>query len=85
MFYVYTIYSKKFDKYYTGFTQNINRRLDEHNRGKTKSTKAFKPWEIVFIEEVTTRIEARQLEKYYKSGAGREKIKELSTSKIKDS
>jgi len=85
MFYVYVIHSIKFNKYYTGFTQNIEQRLKEHNSGETKSTKAYKPWELIFIEECNTRSEARKKEKCYKSGAGREKLKDLLKNKIKDS
>jgi putative endonuclease len=77
MFYVYIIHSEKFNKFYTGFTENVQRRLKEHNKGKTKSTKAFIPWKLVFTQECRTRTEARIKEKYYKSGSGREKIKKL--------
>jgi putative endonuclease len=84
MFYVYVIYSSKFNKYYTGFTQNIEQRLKEHNRGKTKSTKAFVPWELLFFEPYETRNEARQKEKYYKSGVGREKLKNFRKNNLKD-
>jgi putative endonuclease len=57
--------------FYVGLTENLQNRLYEHNSGKTKSTKAFAPWKIVYTEEFSTREEARQREKYLKSGAGR--------------
>ena len=52
-------------------SSDVNRRLIEHNRGKTISMKPFIPWEIVHVEEFETGIEARKREKYLKSAAGR--------------
>ena len=49
----------------------------EHNPGKFKFTKAYVPWEIVYYEIQTTRVEARKREKYFKTAAGRKIIKEL--------
>ncbi|MBS3737697.1 GIY-YIG nuclease family protein [Mesohalobacter halotolerans] len=71
MFYVYVLYSKKFDRYYVGMTVDIERRLSEHNSGKMISTKAYKPWIIAHFEVLNTRKEARKREKYLKSSAGR--------------
>ena len=85
MFYVYVWYAEKFNRYYTGFTENIERRLIEHNNGKTKSTKPYRPWKVIFIEECNSRLNARQKEKYYKSDAGREKIKNFHINIPKDS
>ncbi len=76
--FVYVIKSETFNRYYRGMTQNIPRRLKEHNQGKTKSTKAFKPWNLVYFEECKSRSDARKRELYFKSGAGREYIESLS-------
>ncbi len=72
---VYAIRSKVDDRIYVGFTQDVQKRLLEHNRGETKSTKGYRPWVLVYTEEVDSREEARNLEKYYKSGSGKEKLK----------
>ena len=71
MFYVYVLYSKMFNRYYVGITNRLEDRLNEHNKGKTKSTKAFIPWIIVYQEIFETRVEARIRETYLKSAAGR--------------
>ncbi|NNE75580.1 MAG: GIY-YIG nuclease family protein [Pricia sp.] len=71
MFWVYVIYSGNFDRYYVGMTINVETRLKQHNSGKTKSTKAYIPWEVIHVEEFITRAEARSREKYLKSAAGR--------------
>nr|WP_290856153.1 GIY-YIG nuclease family protein [Flaviramulus sp.] len=47
MFFVYVLYSTKFDRHYVGMTSNLDRRLKNHNAGSVKSTKAFAPWSII--------------------------------------
>ncbi|HET8837686.1 MAG TPA: GIY-YIG nuclease family protein [Flavobacteriaceae bacterium] len=68
MYFVYILYSKSFDRWYI---DNLKRRLLEHNSGRTRLTKAFLPWEMVFNEEFNLRKEARGREKYLKTAAGR--------------
>jgi putative endonuclease len=77
MFYVYALYSNVANRMYIGLTSNIERRLLEHNSGLTKSTKSYKPWALFYSEKCNTRIEAREREKYLKSGCGREILKEI--------
>ena len=71
-YFVYSIKSEKDGRIYVGFSENVQKRLKEHNVGKTKSTKGYRPWKLIFTKECATRIEARELEKYYKSGIGKE-------------
>lgn len=76
MFFVYIIVSKsKGLRFYVGMTQNVKKRIAEHNSGRTKSTKGYITWELFFFESYNTRLEAREKEKYYKSGIGKETIK----------
>jgi putative endonuclease len=77
MFFVYVIESLVDGRLYVGFTENIEKRLKEHNTGKTRSTKGYIPWFIVYKEEVIDRISARKREKYLKSGCGKEYIKKI--------
>ena len=60
-----------------GFSSNVEKRLKEHNSGKTRSTKGFRPWVIIFTEEFSDRMTAREKEKYYKTGIGKEKLKNM--------
>jgi len=72
MFTVYIIYSSVIDKFYTGQTQDIERRLEEHNRGKTSFSAKGMPWTLVFSKECSSRSEALKLEKLIKKrGAAR--------------
>lgn len=56
---------------------NLERRLKEHNSGKQKSTKGYLPWKLVYHEQFSTRTEAREREKYFKTGSGREFLKKI--------
>ena len=77
MHYVYAIKSAGRNYIYVGMTQNPTRRVAEHNAGKERTTRAFRPFSIVRIEEYPTRNEARSREKYLKSGIGKEFLKSL--------
>jgi len=71
MYFVYVLKSKKDQKRYIGFTDNLERRLNEHNSGKVKSTKNRKPLDLIYCEEYESKSEAMNREKYFKSGYGR--------------
>lgn len=71
MYFVYVLYSVDFDRSYVGISQNVEKRLFQHNNGLNQSTKAFVPWIVVHKEDCVTIQEARNREKYLKSAAGR--------------
>lgn len=50
MYFVYPIKSKKFNKFYIGFTRDIKRRLKRRNGGIVTSTKPYRPWNLVYYE-----------------------------------
>ena len=69
---VYIIYSKTADRYYTGLTSDLKRRLKEHNKGRSGKTRKGIPWELMWKKQVGDRNEAAKLEKTIKKrGAGR--------------
>ena len=70
-FFVYILFSNKFGRFYVGMTNNLVRRLKQHNSNQVISTKVFSPWVIVHNEVFETRIEAREREKYLKSATDR--------------
>ena len=77
MFIVYAIKSESRNYIYVGMTNNLERRLNEHNNGENRSTKAYKPFALFYSEVFETRLEARRKEKYLKSGIGKEFLKSL--------
>ena len=75
MFYMYAISSLDRNYIYVGLTNNLERRLYEHNAGRNKTTKPYLPFTLLHFEECATRLEAREKEKYYKSGVGKENLR----------
>ena len=76
IYYTYVLYSIKFDRLYIGLTNNLKRRLMEHNLGKSKSTKPYLPYKLIHVVESSTRVEARKIEKELKSSVGRRMLRE---------
>lgn len=70
MFFVYFLCSKKDGSFYVGQTNNIDARLEKHNKGLVQSTKHRMPFDLVYSEEYLTRREAMLREKHLKSIAG---------------
>ena len=77
MYKLYVLKSIICSKSYVGITDDIDRRLREHNSGKHLYTKRYMPWELIYTEELASIDEARKREKYYKSTTGRRALKKL--------
>jgi putative endonuclease len=77
MYQVYAIKSCNRNYIYVGITNNFTRRLNEHQKGKEKTTRSYAPFKVIIIEERKSRPEARKREKYLKSGCGKEYLKSL--------
>ncbi len=77
MYYVYVLKNLITHNYYKGFTKNINLRLEQHKKGYNQSTSYNKEWILIHVDICENRAQARLLEKYFKSGYGREIIKEI--------
>lgn len=76
----YTVYALRSEidgRIYVGFSLDVQKRLIEHNSAKTKSTKGFIPWTLIYTIEVFGRANARAKEVYLKSGCGKEFLKAL--------
>ena len=69
--YVYLIRSLSHpDQRYIGITTDLKRRLAEHNRGKTRSTRAYCPWDVAVAIYFADKAKARAFECYLKHGSG---------------
>ncbi|WP_396601911.1 GIY-YIG nuclease family protein [Algibacter sp. R77976] len=75
IYYVYVIKSEKDNRLYKGLTQDLEKRINQHNMGENKSTKGFRPWVLIYSKVFTSRLDARDYEKYLKSGTGRDFLK----------
>ena len=74
---VYILFSKSFDRFYVGYTNDLERRISEHNRKKGKFTDAGIPWEVVYTEQYNTKKEAMDRERSIKSKKSKTFIIEL--------
>ena len=77
MYSVYILHSKSLDRYYTGYTNDLTRRIEEHNRIKGKFTDIGIPWILVYEEFFSTKKEAMNREKFIKSRKSRKFIEDL--------
>lgn len=77
---VYILYSVQKDRYYIGFTTDLELRIHEHNSGHTKSTQSGRPWQIVYKKQFDSRSEAVRYENYLKRMKSRRFLQELIES-----
>jgi len=70
-FYTYVLFSFKDNEHYIGYTNNLKKRLEEHNAGKNFSTKSRMPLKLIYFEACLNEDDAKQREKYFKSTIGR--------------
>ena len=76
MFYVYILQSINFpDRFYIGYTDDLKRRVKQHNYEHTGYTDKYKPWRIKNYIAIDDETKARNFEKYLKSQSGREFVK----------
>jgi len=68
--FVYVLRSQKVRRFYIGCTTDLKKRLKEHNSGKTKSTKPFRPWKIIYFERFSDKKEAFKREWHLKHPKG---------------
>ena len=76
MYFVYILYSVSSKKTYVGYSNNVDRRLQEHNFTETTGfTLRYRPWTLIRTEQYTTKQEAIERERFLKTGRGRDEIK----------
>jgi putative endonuclease len=81
---VYVLRSLKNGRHYTGSTDDIDRRLEEHDRGKTRYTRYAGPFELAYQEPAANRLDARRSERFLKSGQEREELQRILERQAKD-
>jgi len=74
-YYTYILKSKKDNKLYTGYTNDLRKRLLQHNTGKSTYTKGRGPFSIIYYEACLSEEKARSRELYLKSGIGKRYLK----------
>lgn len=75
MFYTYVLLSIKDNMLYIGYSTNLKHRIDQHNKGLVPATKDRRPLRLMYYEACLTKEKALQREKYFKTGFGRNFLK----------
>lgn len=71
LYFTYVLQSEKDNKYYTGYTKNIELRFEQHNKGLVKSTKDRRPLLLIYFEACLNQQDATHREKYLKTHYGK--------------
>ena len=74
-YYTYILKSKKDGKLYTGFTNDLRKRLSQHNKGQSTYTKGRGPFSVIYYEACLSEEKARSRELYLKTGTGKRYLK----------
>tara|TARA_A100001015_G_scaffold153941_1_gene170840 strand:+ start:162 stop:410 length:249 start_codon:yes stop_codon:yes gene_type:complete len=77
MVWVYAISIVVRNYIYVGMTKDVDARLARHNKGREKITKLYAPFQLIFTEICANRVKAREREKYWKSGIGKQKLRDI--------
>ena len=83
-YYVYVLSSQAEKYWYTGYTNNLKRRVNEHNSGNTQSTRYRGPFTLIYYEACLNEDDARAREKYLKSGMGKRYLKNRMKNSQRD-
>jgi putative endonuclease len=75
MIYTYVLRSEIDNKLYVGWTEDLNRRIDEHNNGMVDSTRPRRPLKLIYYEACNNKKDAIAREKALKTGFGRAYLK----------
>jgi len=70
-YYTYVLKSEKDGKNYTGYTQNLKLRFEQHHKGQVDSTKNRRPLKLIYFEACLNQQDATHREKYLKTHFGK--------------
>ena len=74
-YYVYVLISLNDNKFYTGYTKDLNERIKKHKNGQVTSTKNRRPLKLIYFEGCLDKSDALKREKYLKSTYGKRYIR----------
>jgi putative endonuclease len=77
MYKIYILYSHKIDKYYIGYSSDVDQRLRKHNNASRGFTNTDRPWILVYTEEYETKQEAAARERQIKNWKNRSRLEDL--------
>ena len=84
MFYTYVLLSEQDKNFYIGFTEGLEKRLNEHQKGLVASTAHRRPLKLIYYEACLNSNDAIKREKYFKTGFGRRFLRNRLETYLKD-
>ncbi len=84
MYFVYVLMSDKDKKFYIGFSENVERRIKDHNSSKVPNTKNRKPFKLIYYEGHLSEEDARRRERYLKTAKGKTTLKRTLKHSLED-
>ena len=76
-YFVYILQSERDGSYYVGYTADLGKRIDRHNKGGGRYTRGKLPWKLIYHEVFDTKAEAMKREREIKKRKDRDYINEL--------
>jgi putative endonuclease len=76
-YYIYVLWSERLKKRYVGSTENVEKRFEQHNKGRSHFTKRGVPWILLLQEEFSSKKEAIKRENFLKQGVGQKFLDEM--------
>ena len=83
-FYTYILISLADRKFYIGYTENVHKRLDQHNNGENQSTKSRLPFELLYFEAHRSKQDALRRESYFKTTSGKRTLRNMLKESLAD-
>ncbi|MBU1110143.1 GIY-YIG nuclease family protein [Patescibacteria group bacterium] len=77
MYYFYILCSERDNKLYKGYTENLRKRLKQHNSGNVPATKPRRPLKLIYYSAFLNKYDSLDAERYFKSSAGKRRIKQM--------
>ena len=82
MYYVYVLLSSQDKKFYIGFSEDVKKRLADHNAGRNTSTKPRRPFELIYYEAHLSKEDALRREAYFKTTKGKSTLRQIRKSRL---
>jgi len=77
MYFVYALISEKDSEFYIGYTEDIEKRIKDHNEGKNSSAKTRRPLRLLYYEAHTSKTDALKRERYFKTTKGKTTLRQI--------
>ncbi len=76
-YYTYVLLSQKDKKFYIGFSEDVFKRLTQHNKNKNISTKSRTPFDLIYYEAHLNKKDALRRESYFKTSSGKRTLRQM--------